>query len=134
MGMYTEIFFRGNIKFDAPDEVKEAVGAIAEGTGKRPDIDHPLFDCPRWDCLGNCSSAYFPPMSGSFVSTDVHTGEVSLTLHANLKNYHSEIELFFDWINPYVDALPGEFLGYSLYEDVDPETAPTPYFKKETTA
>jgi hypothetical protein len=31
-----------------------------------------------------------------------------------------------------VDAAAGEFIGYQLYEDVEPGTPPTPYFKKDS--
>lgn len=131
MGMYTEVFFRGSIREDAPEVVIDAIQSIVHGGGERPDIDHPLFDCTRWDSLGTCSSAYFPTPAKSAIKQDAYNGTMALILHANLKNYDDEIEKFFDWIDPYVDARPGEFLGYSLYEEVDPDSAPTPYFKKE---
>lgn len=131
MGLYTEVFFRADIREDAPEEVVSALTAIVAGGGSTPHIDHPLFRCERWQQLGTCSSAYFSSPAGSFILTDPYTGTLAVVLHANLKNYDDEIAKFFDWVDPYVDAFPGEFLGYSLYEDVDPGTAPTPYFKKE---
>lgn len=132
MGMYTEIMFRGRVPDDAPSEVLAALNIIAYGEDATVNIDHPLFQTERWTNLGRGTSYYFPEHAESFVRHHGAYKYYDVFLSADLKNYHSEIELFFDWINPYVDALPGEFLGYSLYEGNDPETAPTPYFKKET--
>lgn len=35
--------------------------------------------------------------------------------HSSLKNYHGEVEAFFDWLAPHVTS--SGFLGYSLYEE-----------------
>jgi hypothetical protein len=50
--------------------------------------------------------------------------------HANLKNYDDEIAKFFDWIDQYVEGSEGDFLGYSLYEETEPEQPPWCFFKK----
>lgn len=44
-----------------------------------------------------------------------------LIVHSSAKNYHGSFEKFLDWIIPYVDARPGEFLGYVLNEDIADE-------------
>jgi hypothetical protein len=135
MGMYTEIFFRADIKHDADPEVLALLGRWVNGRPDSHDIpranlpEHEFFDCPRWENLASNGDAYFPHAYGSRFSKKDWGKGYSLALHCTLKNYHSEIEKFFDWINPYVDALEGEFIGHSLYEDVDPGSAPTPYFK-----
>ena len=42
----------------------------------------------------------------------------------SLKNYNSEIELFFDWVTQHVRYGGGggsrDFIGYSLYEEGEP--------------
>lgn len=131
MGMYTEIMFRGRVPDDVPSEVLAALNVIAHGEEATVDIDHPLFRTVRWPNPGRGGSYYFPQSGESYVRHHGAYKYYDVFLHANLKNYGSEIEHFFDWINPYVEALPGEFIGYSLYEDVDPDQAPTSYFKKE---
>ena len=131
MGMYTEIFFRAELVKDLPEEVLSALHSIIGGEDNpQPNPSHPLFDCPRWYWLGNTSSAYFPMMAESVLRQDDYSKQWNLVMHANLKDYHDEIKQFFDWINPYIDAIDGEFIGYSLYEDVDPGTPPTMYYKK----
>lgn len=133
MGMYTEIFFRAQLVKDLPEEVLSALHAIVGGEDPTlPAPEHPLFDCPRWTWLGNTSSAYFPMMAKSNLRQNDYNKQWNLVLHANLKNYADEIGKFFDWIDPYVDALGGEFIGYQLYEDVEPGTTPIHYFKKES--
>lgn len=54
-------------------------------------------------------------------------------LHANLKNYDGEIAKFFDWIDPYVEGSEGDYMGYSLYEETEPNEPPRSFFKKVTT-
>lgn len=132
MGMYTEIFFRATLKRDTPDEVLAPIRAMLGQAEVDPDDlpNHPLFECPRWDMLGMSSSYYFPDHTPSGMEKDDIRKAWGVYLNADLKNYDDEIEKFFDWIDPYIDAGPGEFLGYSLYEDVEPGTPPTPYFKK----
>lgn len=137
MGMYTEIFFRSRLEKDTPEEV---ITFLDTWVNKRDykvlaqmDVpDHPLFKCSRWESLAGCSSYYFPDHAESALTQDALFKGWSLVINADLKNYSGEIEKFFDWINPYCEAMTGEFLGYELYEDVEPGQAPTPYFKKES--
>ena len=133
MGMYTEILFRATLQKDLPEDVLSALHSIVGGAeNQHPNPQHELFDCPRWEWLGNSNSAYFPIMAKSALELDGYSKQYGLVLHANLKNYHGEIGKFFEWIDPYVDAMPGEFLGYELYEDVEPGTPPTFFFKQDS--
>jgi len=135
MGMYTEIFLRADIKHDADPEVLALLEKWINGETWMPPTPrielppHEFFDCPRWDGVASNDDSYFPHAYGAHFGPKQYGKGFTLALHCTLKNYHSEIEKFFDWINPYVDALEGEFIGHSLYEDVDPGSAPTPYFK-----
>ena len=40
-----------------------------------------------------------------------------LNVRCNLKNYYSEIELFLDWLCPYMET--EGFIGYMRYEECD---------------
>ena len=134
--MYTEVFFRAALVPNLPDEVlaplRAMLGQVEVDRGGLP--EHELFNCPRWDMLARGSSYYFPEHMQSALTKDDIRKQWCLALHADLKNYHDEIEKFFDWIDPYVDASPGEFIGYSLYEDVGPDESPINYYKKDVSA
>lgn len=130
--MYTEIYARGNLKRSTPEEVVTILKAMAMEVETPETLpDHPLFKCERWDVLGCGASAYFPATT-SKVYRDDYSKNWAFLFHANLKNYGGEIGHFFDWIDQYVEGSEGDFIGYELYEDVDPGTAPTNYFKKVT--
>lgn len=132
MGMYTEIFFRATLKQDVPESVlapfRAMLGELEAESIELP--DHELFQRGRWYMLARGSSYYFPEHAQSHLVQDDIRGAWCVLLHASIKNYDGEIEAFFDWIDPYVDAYQGEFLGYSLYEETGPDTPPTCYYKK----
>ncbi|UDL16402.1 hypothetical protein SEA_ZOOMAN_153 [Microbacterium phage Zooman] len=114
MGMYTEFFFRAELKKDTPQEVIDFLDAWFKGEEPAP-LDHDFFRRPRWESLLLGSSAYFPTLpNSSFANV---WGYWELGIHASLKNYGAEIDYFLDWIEPYVDGYKGDFLGYSLYEE-----------------
>lgn len=121
MGMYTEINMRANLRQDTPEEVLQVLEAMAFGAPILAASElpaHPLFESHRWYHLGVRGSYYFPKAGLSEVVRPVHEWDAPrFSLHGDLKNYDNEIDKFFDWIDPYIDAEPGEFLGYSLYEE-----------------
>lgn len=130
MGMYTEIYARGTLKKDTPQEVVDALKAMTgtyDSTAALP--DHELFKCRRWDVLGCGASAYFPATT-SLVYKDDYSKNWAFLFHANLKNYDGEIPKFFDWIDQYVEGGEGDYLGYHMYEETEPGQAPFSYFKK----
>ena len=75
------------------------------------------------------SSYYFDAQPHTALLMDDIGGPYFQTLF-NIKNYDGEIELFLSWIEPYIDAIPGDFIGYWRYEEV---TVPTLIYYKETT-
>jgi hypothetical protein len=124
MGMYTEIFMRGELRGDLPAETMSMLRYLAgEKDGEVPPLpDHPFFQCDRWDYIGTMNSAYFPFESRSaVVKSGWHTGH-DIVIHSQLKNYDGEIEKFFDWIDPLLHMGEGAFLGYSLYEEAERPT------------
>jgi hypothetical protein len=119
--MYTEFFFRVELKKDVPEYVVEVLEWMCErDVDEPPPIpDHEFFKCPRWTMLFTCGSAYFPDSGLHKFRDSFWSGQQALFVHSSLKNYDGEIEKFCGWIDPYVDAPKGEFLGYSLYEEDD---------------
>lgn len=119
MGMYTEFYFRANIK-DGPvaDWLHTRINFVQAG-GFRCD-DHPFFDSDRWEGVFWGGGAVYQESRGpQFFPRDtaICNYHNKLVLSSSLKNYGSEIEQFVDWIDPHLDMSDGDFLGYSLYED-----------------
>lgn len=132
MGMYTEIVCGFSLKEDTPEVVINALRFMM-GDSDKPSVlpEHELFSLDRWDCLFRMSSYYFGFSSNhSVMKRDDLDKCWILSVRADLKNYDSEIETFFDWITPYVDGGSGtkDLIGYSIYEEAD---EPTLYYKPE---
>ena len=119
MGMYTEIVANFALKENVPSEVITILQYLVGDQENRPTKlpDHDFFKCNRWAATLMMSSYYFMPISNSILHHDEPNSTWYLSSRSDLKNYDGEIEKFFDWIDPYVDALNGEFLGYSRYEE-----------------
>lgn len=123
MGMYTEIFARGGLAEDTPPEIGSILRALIVGVDVAPFLNmdqphHQFFDCDRFNQIASGSSAYLPGTAHSqWVEKNFWSKLPGFLITASLKNYDSEIEKFFDWIDPYLEADGGEFVGYSLYEE-----------------
>lgn len=125
MGMYTELVLSTRVK---PIESVIDVLQYMAGKKDKPVLpNHPLFKTTRWDRLFASCSSYFVPRSVCLLEYDEIGGYWVLILRADLKNYEGEIEKFIDWIDPYLDLLPGELVGYSRYEETN---EPTLIYKK----
>lgn len=121
MGMYTELLFKAELKPDVPEDVVNTLLYMTGVSGQyaTPDDHHPLFDAPRWQFVLRCSSAYFITGNTS-MKFDTIGNRWVLVVSSSVKNYNGEIELFVDWVMPFVeDASPGGFLGYSMYEEAE---------------
>jgi hypothetical protein len=123
MGMYTELHYNVELKKSVPDEVIKTLQYMLdplEAEQPRPLPGHTLFSTQRWDVMLRMSSAYFPARTHSELFEQFD--QWHLGVRCNLKNYNEEIEKFVDWLDPYVDAFKGDFLGFSRYEESeDPE-------------
>lgn len=121
MGMYTDFCFDVIIRSDVPDNVVAILNQMRDFNHNEaldkilP--DHQFFKCGRWAQIGHCCSAYFPAEPRFIFEKESLTNDYVLNLRCNLKNYDDEIKHFIDWIKPYVDAAPGEFLGFYRYEE-----------------
>ena len=126
MGMYTEIYINVNLRDDTPNEVIDTLQAICNGDDESP----LLKDKPhRWLMLFDNGSIYTPCTSCKNLTWDKLKNQWSLLGKGDIKNYKSEIQTFFDWIMPYVDACVGEFIGYYKYEEA---LTPTLIYFKNT--
>lgn len=125
MGMYTEIYVNCRLIEELP---KDVIGVLQylfseerEKANEPADIpDHPFFcENINWRSIGVECSYYHIPFTTNKFLRDENGKYYYLTSRSDLKNYRNEIDLFFDWLMPYVDRFPGEFIGYKRYEDND---------------
>lgn len=123
MGMYTEIYVNVDLKEDTPHKVLDVLAAMCRGDEEGVLKDHPR----RWASLFRDGSYYTPRTSCAKLSYDNIKQAYSLLGKGDIKNYDNEIEKFFEYIMPYVDASKGEFIGYKRYEE---ELVPTLIFKE----
>lgn len=119
MGMYTEICLRIQLKDELDSNVVKVIHELVNGDSLSKIPKHPFFETSRYKSLMLCSSFYHVPFATMQFRKEGSSGTWYLVGRADLKNYESEIEKFFDWIYPYCED---GMLGYSLYEeDVYPE-------------
>ena len=108
MGMYTKADAKLKINPCLPDDVAYAVWFLSSDMLEDADVkklpDHDFFKTQRWDYFHLVESKGFH------------------ILDIDIKNYDGEIELFFDWIKPYVLNPIGSEIGSSLYEEWDADT------------
>lgn len=121
MGMYTELFISTRIK-DVSEVVEGLRLMLGETQWTGPLPKHPLFSTPRWRSMLVCSSYYFVPRSIHKLEHDTIGGYWVLISRSDFKNYDNEINLFIDWIRPYLDVSIGEMIGYHRYEECDEPT------------
>lgn len=123
MGQHTEIDFNSGIKEGSPRLVFDILNYMVRNTKNRPRVlpKHPLFLTDRWQIMLICDSYCF--------DADTHStfrrgkfGSWYLCIRSNLKNYCNEIELFIDWVMPYLYQEEGNFLGFYRYEETKKPT------------
>jgi len=124
MGMYTEIHFNSELKPDTPEDVinilKYMVGDLDDKPVSKP--NHELFGDTRWRFMLQCDSYYFDADTHSTIRFDSISNSYYLCVRSNFKNYGNEIELFVEWIKPYLNKTEGDFLGFSRYEETEEPT------------
>lgn len=127
--MYTEIYVNVDLKKETPDNVIRVLKAMC---CMLPDQEcsEVLVDYPSgWKYLFYSGSYYTPNTRCHSLTFDDISNKWSLLGKGDIKNYDGEIKKFFEWIIPYVDGYPGEFIGYSRYEE---ELKPTLVFLPES--
>lgn len=122
MGMYTELVLNVGLKHDIPADVLTVLRAMTAGEGRdlTETPKHPLFSTDRWSFMLRSGSFYFVPKSTTELvesfPEDPHPTR-HLSVRTDLKNYGNEIDLFVDWLAPYVEAYGEDFGGYKRYEE-----------------
>lgn len=119
MGMYTEFHFNAELRRDTPPEVLSVLRYMI-GKGEKPEVlpGHRLFTL-AWPVVLSGDSYYFDADTHSTLRYDKLAEAHFLCIRSNLKNYGGEIAAFVDWITPYIAKAPGEFLGFSRYEETE---------------
>ena len=121
MGMYTELNIRVNLRADTPENVINILRYMLRDIDEvvPPDHlpDHPLFSTDRWAIMLICDSHYFDGYTDSSMVRNSTSHEYQLNVYCNFKNYCNEIDLFLDFIRPYLRTKG--FLGYTRYEEWD---------------
>ncbi|GGG04254.1 hypothetical protein GCM10007304_17970 [Rhodococcoides trifolii] len=123
MGMRTEFFFRAELEeFDGPLVDWFDRYANHEHVNPGPFDNHDFFKTDRWrSVIWGGEAAYIQTRGLGFNrGNKQHHERPELFIHSSLKNYGSEIDSFVEWIVPFIHGFPGDFLGYSLYEDSRP--------------
>lgn len=130
MGMYTELDFHVRMGEETPEDVIYILRYMVGATENRPIYlpDHSLFSTQRWGMMCRGGSYYFAAAPRAYLRYDKIADCHFLGIRSNFKNYDNEIDLFVDWIMPYVDACTGEYLGYKMYEE---DVAPSAIFKEK---
>ena len=122
MGMYTELNIGVQIVND--EKAIKKLNYMLNESDKDIQIEHPLFDNKRrWRYMLQCDSYYFDSQTDSkLYRDDLYKDDPMyfLNVRCNLKNYNDEIELFLDWLCPYI--MTEGFLGYMRYEEAESPT------------
>ncbi len=132
--MYTEFVFGVSLYNNTPNEIITILDVIVNN--KEIELilpDHKLFSSNRYKAIANCCSYYFG-FSDSFSTfssiPDRISKEYLLSIRSSIKNYNNKIELFVDWLRPYINSGSGsnDLLGYMLYEEA---VVPYLFYKDE---
>ena len=101
---------------------KEVINALQFMLGESkdpPNIKHALFETARWEQMLLSGSYYFNADACSTLRFDDISNSYFLCIRCNLKNYCSEIEGFLSWVKPYLNAAPGDFLGFMRCKETE---------------
>lgn len=121
MGMFTEFYFRAEVK-DGP--CADWLDAEINGNQSIPwqipscrDLVHEWFNNPQWYMVFCGGGAVYQQSRPPLFTRDAPGGPYGnrLTLSSSAKTMLAEE--FVQWITPHLKMSDGDFLGYSLYED-----------------
>ncbi len=123
MGLYTEIYVNVNLVEPLPQSVMDTLNAMCL---HNIHMLRQLGKPDRWSMLFSNGSYYHPSTEVAKFTWDEIGKCYSILGKGDIKNYENEIEQFFEWLMPYIDAPEGMFIGYQRYEE---DLTPTLYFK-----
>lgn len=118
MGMYTELIFGARLKKQTPQTIIDALTELVDGSY---DGVNGVINLGRNPLRGG--SYYFgvcAPVSKIWM--DEITGQYVISTRGNIKNYDNDIEIFLEWIKPFIDSGSGESEMYAIvtYEESKP--------------
>lgn len=119
MGMYTRFVLNVALIKDVPEQVVNIITQMlhSDQIPAAEGLNDPIFQTDRAVWMLRCSSYYHDNINNvSFVKDEI-SNQWKLSVVCDLKNYENEIELFCNWIAPYVAT--EEFAGYRRYEETD---------------
>lgn len=119
MGMYTEFHFNAELKKSTPKDIITSLRYMCGESIADSELDlrHDLFKTKSWRWMLRCESAYFPFKASSSIYMDDFEDRYTLEVKSQVKNYDGEIQLFIDWIMPYVQANGDDLLGFYRHEE-----------------
>lgn len=121
--MYTEFHFNVELVRDVDVHIINLLANMISTSDLHYEgLSHEFFSCARWRWLFTMDSYYFNADTMSTLRLDKITETYFLCIRSNIKNYDREIEKFVDWIKPYLDAIEGDFLGFSRYAEIEEPT------------
>ena len=126
--MYTEVSLSVVFKKETPQQVIEILNWMCgKGEYNSEFPDHPIFKLDRTKFMLRRSSYYFPQTIQPMFEFDEGW---RLTARSNIKNYQNEIELFLNWIKPYIKSGSGsgDLCAVVIYEE---QFEPTLYYLDE---
>jgi hypothetical protein len=117
MGTYTELVLKCTLKKESsiPPDVLNILKYLFRDRVEIKDTaipNHPFFSCPHWRAIGYMNSVYHIPETFNFFEGN------KIFSRSDTKNYDSEIELFIDWLLPYLDHQTGDCIGWVWHEEL----------------
>ena len=126
MESYTELNCAFSLKRHTPDQIVDALLFMTGQDDKEPENMplHPLFDGTRWKHMLRASSTA-PDVEAygiAGVELSESSGRYRVTIRCNLVGLGKQIDHFIDWLTPHIFARPGDFIGYTRSEEIEPLT------------
>ena len=115
--MYTELIFGAELKKETPQKV---IDALRYMTGEIDESENFPFPKGRCEWLFQGSSYYFGvsrDVKQMWFDEIINTWVISV--RSNIKNYEGEIEIFLEWIKPWIDKGSGarDMYAITMYEE-----------------
>lgn len=119
MGTYTELVIKTRIRTEDPQVLKILTYMFDKNSLTNSEVpvdlpEHSFFKMPRWNAIGSCNSFYHIPCTLNYFHDNY------LFSRSDLKNYDNEIELFIDWLSPYIPYDEGAVIGWVCMEQANP--------------
>lgn len=127
--MYTELIFGARLKKETPEQIINALKYIIGDIEEKPS-DFPLPEIIRHSIFTMASYYFGVSKSINKMWFDDITKSWHIGIRSNIKNYKSQIEIFLNWIKPYIESGSGsrEMYAIVIYEE---DNEPTIYYLED---